>query len=339
MGLRMEGNEVGIVIIGRNEGERLRRCLQSVHGMSARVYVDSGSTDGSQDFARSLGFVVLDLDPNDEFTAARARNLGLFYLAGNHPQIRFVQTVDGDCEVFPGWAKQARDHMTNDATLAVIFGRRRERFPGKNIYHRACEIEWNVPAGPARSCGGDALFRLASLVEVGGFNPRLIAGEEPDLCYRLRRANWRILSDGLDMTLHDVDIGSFRQWWRRALRAGHGITELVAIHGSNADEGWRRFLFSSFFWTAVLLVTSLLLLMALLATSMVLLSTGVALFLVIVLQAIRTGARARSNFQTTAMAMRWGALLFVSKVAQVQGMLLYWRRRLTSTRKAIIEYK
>ena len=47
---------VGIVAIGRNEGERLHRCLNSVVGRGLTlVYVDSGSTDGSIKLARNLG--------------------------------------------------------------------------------------------------------------------------------------------------------------------------------------------------------------------------------------------------------------------------------------------
>lgn len=130
----MKGDDVGIVVIGRNEGQRLRNCLQSIRDVGVRVYVDSGSTDGSQDFARSRGFTVLDLDPTQEFTAARARNLGISHIASNHPQVTYVQTVDGDCEVVTDWAEQARQELEGQPELAVVFGRRRERFPNKNIY-------------------------------------------------------------------------------------------------------------------------------------------------------------------------------------------------------------
>jgi len=44
--------DVAIVAIGRNEGERLKRCLRSVVGKARTVvYVDSGSADGSAEFA------------------------------------------------------------------------------------------------------------------------------------------------------------------------------------------------------------------------------------------------------------------------------------------------
>lgn len=46
---------LGVVVIGRNEGERLKRCLASLLGnVDQIVYVDSGSTDGSVQLAQGL---------------------------------------------------------------------------------------------------------------------------------------------------------------------------------------------------------------------------------------------------------------------------------------------
>lgn len=335
----MDADEVGIVVIGRNEGDRLVRCLNSIHGFAARVYVDSGSTDGSQELARSLGFHVLDLDSAQEFTAARARNLGIFFIADNYPQVSLIQTVDGDCELTPGWTEQAQRRLASDPALAVVFGRRRERFPDRNLYHRACDAEWNVPVGPAASSGGDALFRLSALKEVGGFNPDLISWEEPDLCFRLRRADWRIYSDGQDMTVHDVDISSLRQWWRRALRAGLGIAALASLHGLSADKGWRRFLLRGFFWAALLVSALIALVLGLLLQSPVLLVAGLLILAVMALQVVRTAIRSRSKFRSFGAALQWSSLLLASKVAEAQGACVYWFRRLTSSRMAIVEYK
>ncbi|GAA4000744.1 hypothetical protein GCM10022211_09110 [Sphingomonas humi] len=317
------------------------RCLRSVPDVPARIYVDSGSTDGSQDFARSLGFTVLDLElgQGQEFTAARARNLGLAAIADSHPEVRFVHTADGDCELTPGWVQQARETLAADETLAVVFGRRREKYPTRNIYHVACEIEWDVPAGEARSCGGDALFRLAALQSVNGYNPRLIAGEEPDLCLRLRQNGWRIWANGRDMTLHDVDIGSMRQSWRRAMRAGHATAELAALHGRQGDPGWHRFLLSIFFWTGVMALAALLLLGAAAFQSAVFLALGLAVVALLAVQVVRTSGQARRKGFGQGTALKWGLLLFVFKIAQVQGVLIYWARRLTSSRRTLIEYK
>ena len=40
--------DLGAVVIGRNEGARLERCLDSLQGtVACIVYADSGSEDGS----------------------------------------------------------------------------------------------------------------------------------------------------------------------------------------------------------------------------------------------------------------------------------------------------
>src|SRR6185437_7195484 len=93
----------GAVAIGRNEGERLRQCLKSLSAAAAVVYVDSGSTDGSAEWARSQGADVIDLDIGLPFTAARARNAGFGRLREIDSDLRYVQFLDGDCELIDGW--------------------------------------------------------------------------------------------------------------------------------------------------------------------------------------------------------------------------------------------
>ena len=56
---------------------------------------------------------------------------------------------------------------------------------------------------------------MRGLYGVGGFNPAVIAGEEPELCVRLRQAGWKIHRLDAEMTLHDAAMTSWRQWWKR----------------------------------------------------------------------------------------------------------------------------
>ena len=225
----MHENKLGVVAIGRNEGERLRRCLSSVLPLvPATVYVDSGSTDGSNHMAVELGADVVDLDMTRPFTAARARNEGLRKLLLRHPDIAFVQFVDGDCEIVPGWLEAARDYLQDHPKHAVVCGRRRERHPDRSVYNRLCDEEWNTPVGDALSCGGDAMMRAPALQAVGGYRESMIAGEEPELCVRLRQAGWRIHRLDREMTLHDAAITHFSR-----LQKGHGYT---ALHRSGTGS-------------------------------------------------------------------------------------------------------
>jgi GT2 family glycosyltransferase len=53
----------------------------------------------------------------------------------------------------------------------------------------------------------------------------MIAGEEPELCRRLRAAGWRIMRLDAPMTIHDAAMTRLGQWWRRAVRSGFGYAQ------------------------------------------------------------------------------------------------------------------
>lgn len=229
---------VDAVAIGRNEGARLLACLDSLKGQVRHiVYVDSGSTDGSAAAARAAGARVVELDPAQPFTAARARNAGLAALAAEPPE--FVQFIDGDCVLQPGWIDRAARFLDENLRAAVVCGRRRERFPEASVYNALVDTEWDTPVGETRACGGDALMRHAPVAAIGGFREDLIAGEEPELCLRLRGAGWTIWRIDTEMTLHDAALLRFGQWWRRTERTGYAYAEAVTRRRGRA-EGYRR---------------------------------------------------------------------------------------------------
>ena len=241
--------QLGIVIIGRNEGERLRRCLASVIGCESPViYVDSGSTDNSLEMARGMGVEVVELDMSYSFTAARARNAGFARLERVDPGIKLVQFVDGDCEVVPGWLDSAAHILEQRPDVAVVFGRRRERYPGQTIYNRLADLEWNTPIGDAKACGGDAVIRVEAFRRVNGYDPSIIAAEDDELCLRIRREGWLILRIDAEMTLHDMAMTRFGQWWMRSVRCGHAYAEGSARYGDAPDYHFVRETRSALFW-------------------------------------------------------------------------------------------
>lgn len=334
----MSEASIGVVVIGRNEGERLRACLASLQDVAARVYVDSGSTDGSVALARTLNFDVVDLDLTKPFTAARARNTGIAWLLEHHPALELMQVVDGDCEVRDGWLQTASEELRSEPRRAVVFGRRRERRPDANAYHVACDDEWNVPLGDVHSCGGDALFRVAALREAGGYNDALIAGEEPDLCLRLRERGWQIWSNGREMTWHDVAIDRLGQWWKRSLRAGFAFTELVDLHGARADPAWRRLVNSALGWTAVNVAALVSLVVLLLARNPIVRVAAAVLPVLVIVQMIRMTRSKRARYGMR-RALQWALLMMVAKAAQTRGWLQYQSQRVTRRRATLIEYK
>tara|TARA_R110002049_G_scaffold23781_7_gene84815 strand:+ start:17553 stop:18485 length:933 start_codon:yes stop_codon:yes gene_type:complete len=245
------------VVIGRNEGARLRACLSALKGQVRQIiYVDSGSTDGSVLAAEALGAQVVSLDMTQPFTAARARNAGLAALAEG---VTLVQFVDGDCVVQNGWLAAAKAHLATHSDVAVVCGRRREEHADASLYNALIDREWDTPVGQALACGGDAMMRVAPLRAVGGYRDSLIAGEEPELCLRLRRAGWTIWRLDAEMTAHDAKITRFGQWWRRSLRAGHAFAEGAALHGKEPERHWVRETRRALVWGAALPLLVLLL--------------------------------------------------------------------------------
>ncbi len=245
---------IGVVVIGRNEGERLRRCLASLQraGSMPLVYVDSGSTDDSVAIATGLGVDVVHLDMSRRFTAARARNAGLARLRATHPGLSFVQFVDGDCEIDPGWFEHAATVLADDPGLAIVCGRLRERHREASVYNRLCDMEWAEPPGEATWCGGIFLARMEAIVGQGGFRDDMIAGEEPELCVRLRRDGWRIRRVSAEMATHDAAMTRFRQWWRRCVRGGHAFAHGAWLHGRSRQRHWVRESRRTWFWGVAL---------------------------------------------------------------------------------------
>jgi hypothetical protein len=289
--------------------------------------------------ARQVGVLVEELDPETPFTAARARNTGLAALRAADPEgrIAFIQFIDGDCEIEPGWIAAARARLQEDPTAAVVCGRRRERHPDATMYNRLCDMEWNTRIGRAAACGGDSLMRVAAVEAAGGFNPTLIAGEEPDLCFRLRRLGWTIWRLDAPMTMHDAAMARFGQWWRRAVRGGWAYAEGAARHGSSPERYNVKAVRSIVVWGVV---GPTALAASLLAASFT--AAGAVAAVVVAAAHCLMAARIALYRQTTfrdpwSHAWLYGVFTMIGKIPQAVGLIRYLRR---SDRPArLIEYK
>ena len=314
-----------MIIIGRNEGARFLACLASIGDQFSRViYVDSGSTDGSVAAAEAAGLEVVHLDMSRPFTAARARNAGLDRLTGGGELPDFVQFIDGDCVLQPGWVDSATRFLHATPKVAMVCGHLRERFPEATLYNRLAELEWSGSPGEVKACGGIAMGRTQALMQAGGFNPDLIAGEEPELCLRLRLAGWEIWRLDDDMALHDAAMTRFDQWWRRARRAGYTYAEGVAMYGRTRERHRLRELFSVLAWGLALPL--LLLGAAILVTPWALVG-----LLAYPAQVLRLRRRSFPWVQSL--------FLVLASFPATQGAITYGWRRLTRKEAQLIEYK
>jgi GT2 family glycosyltransferase len=313
----------GAVVIGRNEGDRLRACLASVMPQAGQtIYVDSGSTDGSITVAAGLGAAVIELDTDTPFTAARARNTGWKRLAASG-DIDFVQFVDGDSTLDPAWIERAVQTLAKQESVAAVCGHVREANPTRNIYHRLAAMEWDTPVGDVAYCGGIALFRLTALAQVDGFRDQLATGEEPELCLRLNAAGWRVIKVDAEMAVHDIDTNTFRQWWRRTRRAGSGFAEVVALHADSPAQLWVRETRSIWIWGCALPLAALLLAWP---TRGISLAVAAAFYLVLFLKVLRW-RRAECNAPFGSAAL-YAGMCVVAKWPQALGQCMYRCSRL-----------
>ncbi len=327
---------IGVVTIGRNEGDRLRRCLQSLKAQIPQdapiIYVDSGSTDGSVEMARALGVQTIALDLSIPFTAARARNQGFWYLLEHYPEIEYVQFIDGDCELYPSWLETAIATLDHNYQLAVVCGRRREKYPDASPYNRLADMEWDTPVGEAKACGGDALMRIKAIQEVNGYNPSLICGEEPEMCILLREKGWKIERIDADMTLHDAGMFKFSQWWKRSVRGGWAIAEGYAIHGAPPEKYMVKEHFSGWLWGLTI---------PLLALSTIWLTKGLSLFLLLgyLILMWRIYLYRSEHGDISAHAYLYAFWCVLSKFPQAWGQVKYWWTRWRGKQATLIEYK
>ncbi|MBX2806831.1 MAG: glycosyltransferase [Hyphomicrobiales bacterium] len=325
-----ENNPVATVLIGRNEGERLIGCLKSVTESAGHaVYVDSGSTDGSVTAASEAGAEVVQLDMSRPFTAARARNAGYAALEMSGAPFRYVQFIDGDCQLVPGWIEAGRKALSEDASLGVVTGWRSEINRNRSIYNALCDFEWRRAAGEIRTCGGDMMVRREAFETAGGFDDTVIAAEDDDFCVRIRKAGWKIRRLPVEMTRHDAAMLRFSQWWQRAIRSGHGFAQVGALHPDYFVTERRRVLIFGGLLPAVALAGLVFGL-----SWMVLAVAGLY-----ALSYVRTALGLRREGLPMREALTHAVFLSLSKFPNLLGMLTYWRRRMSKQDMEIIEYK
>ncbi len=325
---------IGVVVIGRNEGERLIRSLDSVVGKSHKVvYVDSGSTDGSCEAARERGVEVVELDLSIPFTAARARNAGFERLLQTASEVKFVQFIDGDCEVIPGWIEAAAETLEKQPDVVAVCGYRKERYPERSVFNRICDVEWHMGVpGLTPNFGGDVMIRSDALAQVGGYDNSVIAAEDDELGVRLRQAGGKILRIDHESTWHDADMHSLSQWWRRAKRCGYGYAQVSSLHGAPPERKFVKALSRTLLWGLIIPVTALALLYPTYGLS------GI-IFGRYLLSAIQVTYKTQNRGFSRADSRAWGLSCAASAFPETQGAIKFYLDRLQNKQHQIIEYK
>ncbi|MBP8129658.1 MAG: glycosyltransferase family 2 protein [Candidatus Hydrogenedentes bacterium] len=311
--------DVSFVVIGYNEAATVGACLRSVReadldGLRTEIlYVDGGSTDGSADIARRAGADHC-LGGERRRRAAENRNLGLSHASG-----QFVQFLDGDMQLAPGWIRAGMEALEKHPEAAAVWGRMRE--VNSSIYYRALQLDWEFPEGPSLYCGGAALFRRAPLAEIGGFPEDVAYGEEPYLCWRIRNElRMQVLHLHAPMVEHDLAYRGLRDYLRRNVRCGETYAEIAARCRHTADPLWAREVRGLLAWVAAA------------AAAMALLITGpwyasAAILLLIPALLTRKTIQFLRRGNSFAVALLYALHTYTSKFSIAYGVLRHWFRR------------
>ena len=327
---------LSVVVIGRNEGERLVRCLEAVRAMVSPggpvevIYVDSASSDDSPERAAALGARVLQVRP-ERPSAALGRNAG--WRVAGAPLVLFL---DGDTILDPRFVVDSLPAFA-DPKVAIVWGHRREIHPEASVFNRVLDLDWIYPPGPSDFCGGDALVRTAVLKEVGGYDETLIAGEEPEMCRRIRAGGYAILHVDRPMTGHDLAMTRWSQYWRRAVRAGHAYAEVSERFRDSGLPFWEGEVRHNRRHVAILIGLPLVGgCAALLLHSWLPL---VAALLALAALVLRTARRVGWKSPNLGTRLLYGAHSHLQQIPILVGQLGYYRDRAAGRRRDLIEYK
>jgi cellulose synthase/poly-beta-1,6-N-acetylglucosamine synthase-like glycosyltransferase len=248
--------------------------------------------------------------------------------------------LDGDCEVADGWLARAKAEMEARPRAGVVCGRRRELFPEASVYNRLVDLEWDSPIGEAVACGGDSVIRGEAFEQVGGFDPTASAGEEPELCQRLRQAGWSVWRIDAEMTRHDLGMTRFRQWWRRQYRSGYnGLDILTRFPGQDRlfEKDLKRSRIWAIGWPLMVVGAALIAILSGLSGGCIFAFWCIAFALP--LQMLRLAFKIRSRVDSPRTALAYGVLTMLGKWANLAGQVGYILDRRRGKMARLIEYK
>jgi len=222
MALARPEPDLSIVIVSRNTRELLRACLHSIgkHGDGYTVetiVVESDSQDGTAAMVRATFPAVILLEPGENTGFARGNNLGIKRSCGGA-----VLLLNPDTELTAGSLAALHRALFADPTVGVVgpllrypdgtIQPSRRRFPtlATALVESTVMQEWwpdhpalaryyraDMPDDVAQDVdwlvGACLLVRREVFAAVGLLDERLfLYAEEPEWCWRVRRAGWRV---------------------------------------------------------------------------------------------------------------------------------------------------
>jgi hypothetical protein len=247
-----------------------------------------------------------------------------------------VLFLDGDTILHPAFVSQSLEQFRNPE-VAIVWGHRREIATGDSFFNRVLDLDWISPAGITDYCGGDALIRRDVLEQTHGYNEMLIAGEEPEMCRRIRGLGYKILHVDLPMTGPDLAMKSWKQYWRRATRTGYAYAEVSERFRSSDMPFWDKEAHDNRVRAIILMALPLggILLSAVLKSWWPL----IAVLGLLTLLVLRTAAKAGWKSQDSVTRILYGMHSHMQQIPILWGQLQYAQDRRSGQKRGLIEYK
>jgi N-acetylglucosaminyl-diphospho-decaprenol L-rhamnosyltransferase len=278
----------GAAVVNYNTGLALAACVASLRaaGVAEIVVVDNGSVDGS--------LATLDADDTSVRVERTGRNLGYGTAVNRGAALLttpYVLVVNPDIVIDPGAVDALGKALDAEPDVAVVGPAIRdvagEPYPSARSFpsftvgagHAFVGLIWpdnrwtrryrgsppDAPAGVREAdwvSGACCLVRREAFESVGGFDEGyFMYVEDLDLCWRLRRAGWRVLYEPAAAAVHHQGLSTaahpyrmlaahHRSTWRFARKSLVGVRSvlLVPVAGGlilRLGLAWSRQFFSS----------------------------------------------------------------------------------------------
>ena len=254
-------SDVSIVIVSYNGRDVLERCLSEVAGGPHEVIVvDNASTDGSAELARERfpSVRLVALGENVGFGAANNEGMriasGRYFLllnsdawpvadaierlvafAERRPEVGVagprLRSLDGSVQI----SVRGFPTLWRLATEYFFLRKLAPGTPLLNAFYGA-GFDYESEREAEFLMGAVLLLRRDAVEQVGGFDPSFfLFSEETDLCYRMRKAGWKVVFTPEAEFVHVGGASARREWGRMYREQLRSHLRFFAKH-----EGLRR---------------------------------------------------------------------------------------------------
>jgi GT2 family glycosyltransferase len=217
---------ISVVVCTYNGARTIRDCLEGLRRLDYPnfevIVVNDGSSDATPAIVGEYGFRVIS-GPNRGLS--HARNVGLHAASGE-----IVAYIDDDAYPDSHWLRYLADSFLGSPHVGI--GGPNLPPPGDGL---VAESVANAPGGPIHVLlsdreaehipGCNMAFRRSALLAIGGFDPQFrTAGDDVDVCWRLRDRGWTLgFHPGAVVWHHRRN--SMRTYWRQ--QVGYGRAEAM----------------------------------------------------------------------------------------------------------------